>query len=198
MALEKVENGEAGSSARSKINAGLTKTDQNEGSLSGLQTQIDELLAVNVYLKSVVESKGIDENSIAVPIIIQPDDIYVDVATLQKTGLTDGVYVISASMIIEPNQVKQPYLIRQVDDGIAYGGISEYASDNTNRTMEFYRTYYTVINGVMDFKMQGAVASGASSEAMEYSYTLLDYSMFLPETGGASGAGSHLNNKPPA
>jgi hypothetical protein len=189
--LEKVENGESGESARGKINAGLTKTDQNEA-------QIIELTAFNEYLRSVVDSKGIDENSIPVPINLQPDDIYVDVATLQKTGLTDGVYVISATMIIEPNQVKQPYLIRQVDDGIAYGGVSEYSSDNTNRIMEFYRTYYTVINGVMNFKMQGAVQSGASSEIMIYSYTLLDYQMFLPETGGASGAGSHLNNKPPA
>jgi hypothetical protein len=198
MALEKVENGDTGSVARGKINAGLTSQDQYEGRIAALEAANVEQQAINDYFRGVIESKGIDENSVPVPINLTPDDIFVDVATLQKTGLTDGVYVISATMIIEPNQVKQPYLIRQVDDGIAYGGVSEYSSDNTNRIMEFYRTYYTVINGVMDFKMQGAVASGASAEIMIYSYTLLDYEMFLPETGGASGAGSHLNNKPPA
>jgi hypothetical protein len=193
--IEDIENLELGESCRGKINTSFLNLDGAEQALAALQVQVDELIEVNEWLSDVVASKGIDENSIPVPVNIPPDDIWYDVATLQKSGLVDGVYVISASMIIEPNQVKQPYQVRQMDDGVAYGGISEYASDNTNRTMQAYRTYYTVVNGVMDFKVQGSVPSGASSEIMVYSYTLLDYQMFLP-TGGAS-AGS-IGNKPPA
>lgn len=173
MALEYVQDGDEGSSARLKINNAISQTDKNQTQIaqqaqriSSVENSVSELEVNTFAMDEVTTPVNVPENN----------TLWTDIFAINRTNMPkDGRYFVTISAIISPNTSAKSYLIRQVNNGVPYQPVSDVASDSSNRIQEIYRTYYDVSGGIMDFKMQMQLATGQGNIDLVIEYALLDY-----------------------